>query len=51
MEKRLIESITLRIDKSILDELRNEAEQKMESLNTLSNQILKSHVVWHKPAT
>ncbi len=52
-EKSVIktESITLRVEKSILDELRNEATHKMESLNTLSNQILKSYITWHKPAS
>lgn len=44
------ESITLRVEKNILDELRDEAEQKMESLNTMANQVLKSYVTWHKPA-
>jgi hypothetical protein len=44
------ESITLRVEKDVLSELRSEAEQRMESLNTLSNQILKSYVIWHKPA-
>ena len=44
------ESITFRIEKSILDELRLEADQKMESVNTLVNQIIKSYVRWHKPA-
>ncbi len=44
------ESITFRIEKSILDELRSEADQKMESVNTLVNQIIKSYVQWHKPA-
>ncbi len=47
---RKTESITLRVEKNILDELRNDAEQKMESLNTLANQVLKSYVTWHKPA-
>jgi predicted HicB family RNase H-like nuclease len=42
------ESITLRIEKDVLNELRNEAEQKMESINILSNQISKSYVTWHK---
>ena len=45
------ESITLRIDKSVLDELRNESVQKMESINTLANQVLKSYVVFQRPAT
>lgn len=44
------ESITFRIEKSILDELRIEADQKMESVNTLVNQIIKSYIQWHKPA-
>ena len=44
------ESITFRIEKSILNELRSEADQKMESVNTLVNQIIKSYVQWHKPA-
>lgn len=44
------ESITFRIEKSILDELRSEADQKMESVNTLVNQIIKSYIQWHKPA-
>ena len=44
------ESITFRIEKSILDEIRSEADQKMESVNTLVNQIIKSYVQWHKPA-
>ena len=46
---RKTESITLRVEKNIMDELRNEAEQRMESLNTLANQV-KSYVTWHKPA-
>ncbi len=44
------ESITFRIEKSTLDELRLEADQKMESVNTLVNQIIKSYIQWHKPA-
>ncbi len=44
------ESITFRIDKNILEDLRDEAEQKMASINTLANQVLKTHVIWHKPA-
>ena len=44
------ESITFRIEKPILDELRQEAGQKMESVNTLVNQIINSYVHWHKPA-
>ena len=44
------ESITFRLDRSVLDELRQEATQKMESINTLVNQIVKSYMQWHKPA-
>ena len=44
------ESITFRIGKTVMGELRQEAEQKMESINTLVNQIIKSYLQWHKPA-
>jgi hypothetical protein len=44
------ESITFRMGKPILYELRQEAEQKMESINTLVNQIVKLYITWHKPA-
>ncbi len=44
------ESITLRFDKTTLNELRNEAELKLESVNTLINQIVKAYTLWHKPA-
>lgn len=44
------ESITLRFEKSTLNELRKEAELKLESVNTLMNQIIKSYTLWHKPA-
>ena len=47
---RVSESITLRFDKAILDELRDESEQNMESVNTLLNQIVKSYIKWHKPS-
>jgi len=47
---KVSESITLRFDKAILDELRVESEQKMESVNTLLNQIVKSYIHWHKPS-
>ncbi|MDQ4073152.1 MAG: hypothetical protein M3162_02480 [Thermoproteota archaeon] len=45
------ESITLRMDKNMLTELRKEAEHKMESVNTLANQVFRSYISWHKPAT
>lgn len=45
------ESITLRFDEATLNELRNEAELKLESVNTLINQIVKAYTLWHKPAS
>jgi hypothetical protein len=48
--KRQTESITLRIDKELLDELRKESEDKLVSLNTLANQIIKLYVKWYSPA-
>ena len=48
--KRQTESITLRIDKELLDELRQESEQKTVSINTLANQIIKSYIKWYSPA-
>lgn len=48
--KRQTESITLRIDKELLDELRKESEDKLVSLNTLANQIMKLYVKWYSPA-
>lgn len=44
------ESITFRMSKPILDELRQEAEHKLKSINTLVNQIVKLYITWHKPA-
>jgi hypothetical protein len=44
------ESITFRMEKTVLDELRKEAGQRMESINTLVNQIIISYLQWHKPA-
>ncbi|MGN6629386.1 MAG: hypothetical protein ACTHKJ_05850 [Candidatus Nitrosocosmicus sp.] len=44
------ESITFRFQKSILDDLRDEAEHKLKSINTLVNQIIKLYITWHKPA-
>ena len=37
-------SVTLRFDSEILNQLRNEANQKRISLNTLASQIFQSHV-------
>ncbi|HEX5186375.1 MAG TPA: hypothetical protein VFV86_05740 [Nitrososphaeraceae archaeon] len=44
------ESITLRFDKTTMNELRNEAEQKLVSVNALLNQIVRTYTKWHKPA-
>ena len=41
------ESLTIRVDKRILDELRRESDQKLISPNTLINQVLKQYVKWH----
>ena len=41
------ESITFRVGKPVLDELRGEAEHKLKSVNTLVNQIIKTYVSWH----
>jgi predicted HicB family RNase H-like nuclease len=38
------ESITFRIGKPILNELQQEAEHKLKSINTLVNQIIKLYV-------
>ncbi|MFZ0253674.1 MAG: hypothetical protein WAL28_07720 [Nitrososphaeraceae archaeon] len=48
--KRQTESLTLRIDKDLLDKLRKESEQKMVSINTLTNLIIKSYIKWYSPA-
>jgi hypothetical protein len=44
------EAATFRFEKVVLDQLRLEAEQKRINLNTLLNQIVKSHVEWHANA-
>ena len=43
-------STAIRIKKNVLDDLKQEAEQKMEDVDTLVNQILRSHIQWHKLA-
>jgi hypothetical protein len=48
--KRQTESLTLRIDKDLIDKLRKESEQKMVSINTLTNLIIKSYTKWYSPA-
>lgn len=44
------ESVTLRLDKDVLDRLKGEANDKQISFNTLSNQIFKQHLDWHAHA-
>jgi hypothetical protein len=46
-KKRTAETITVRVESSVIDQIRRESEQKLESLNTLVNQILKQYVKWH----
>jgi predicted DNA-binding ribbon-helix-helix protein len=41
---------SFKIENAFLDEIQKEAEQKMEDVNTLVNQILKSHLKWHNLA-
>jgi hypothetical protein len=48
--KHQTESLTLRIDKVLLDRLRKESERKMVSINTLTNQIINSYIKWYSPA-
>jgi hypothetical protein len=47
----LTEAVTFRFDKKLLDELKIEARQKQISLNTLLNQLARTHVEWHANAT
>ena len=50
VEKRTrTESVSFRIERSVLDDLRNESTQKVESLNVLVNQIFRFYVDSHKP--
>ena len=50
LEKHQSETITFRIGKPILNEIRDEAQNKLKSINTLVNQIITTYIVWHKPA-
>jgi hypothetical protein len=45
------EAATFRLDKKFLDQLRLEAKEKQLNLNTLLNQIVRSHIEWHANAT
>lgn len=44
------DTITLRIEKSLLDELRQESDKTGNSVNNIANQIIKSHLKWHNHA-
>lgn len=44
------DAVTFRFDKIVLDQLKTEANQKRINLNTLVNQIVKSHIEWHANA-
>lgn len=50
IKKPSSESITFRIEKSLLEKLRLESEQKQVSVNTLASQIFRQHVNWHSNA-
>ena len=50
-EKKVTEPITARIEKEILDRLRQEARGNEQSLNSLITLIFKHHVDWHTNAT
>ena len=41
------ESITIRLNKSVLRALKIEADQKQITTNTLITQVLKQHISWH----
>jgi hypothetical protein len=45
------ESITFRLDSTILNKLHHEAEQKDISVNTLVSHIIRRHIDWHSNAT
>jgi hypothetical protein len=50
-EKRTrTESISFRIERTTLEDLREESKQKIESLNVLVNQIFRFYIDSHKPA-
>ena len=44
------ESVTVRVDSSVMNQIRLESEQKLVSPNTLINQILKQYTKWHARA-
>jgi hypothetical protein len=48
--RKATESITLRVDSSVMNQIRLESEQKLVSPNTLINQILNQYIKWHARA-
>ena len=44
------ESITFRLDSTILNKLHREAQQKDISVNTLVSHIIRGHIDWHSNA-
>ncbi len=49
-KKRKTETIAFRLEDSMIEKLRNEAEHKDISLNTLVSHIFKQHIDWHSNA-
>lgn len=49
-EKKITEPFTSRIEKQVLEKLRDEATQKDQSLNSLVSQIFRQYVDWHNNA-
>jgi hypothetical protein len=49
-KRRKTETIAFRLEDSTIQKLRNEAEQKEISLNTLVSQIFNQHIGWHSNA-
>jgi hypothetical protein len=49
-QKHHSDSITFRLDSTILNKLYREAEQKDISVNTLVSHIIRSHIDWHSNA-
>ena len=45
--QRQSESITFRLDSTILNKLHSEADQKDISVNTLVSHIIRRHIDWH----
>lgn len=50
VERKVTEGVTLRMEKSLLEQLRAESEQKQISFNTFANQIFKQHIEWFNNA-